>query len=176
MGEREHTLRPAEVAQAVHAKVDEVAAIGQVVRHQLRRGGRQQHLAAVSDRAQASAADHRGAEVVALVAQLRVPGVQRHPHPQRRAVGPVLGGQRALGVERRRQRVAGAREDGDDTVTLPLLDRAHAAVRGDRRVEDLVMARDRVGHRRGRCLPQPRRALDVGQQERDRPRRHPERR
>ena len=88
-----------------------------------------------------------------LVAQLRLAGVHRHPHPQLGARRPRLGCERSLGVERRGDGVGGPAERADDAVTLALLDRTHPAVRDDRLVEQLVVRGDGDRHRLRRRLP-----------------------
>jgi hypothetical protein len=56
----------------------------------------------------------------------------------------------------------------DSTVrgALALLDRANSVMGGDYIGHHLVEARDRLGILRGLALPQPRRALDIGQKQR----------
>jgi len=55
---------------------------------------------------------------------------------------------------------------GDDRIAFTLLDRPHATRRDDRVVEDLVVPGDRPVHLVVAGVPQPRRALHVGEQER----------
>ena len=171
---RKDLLGAPEVAQAMHAQIDQLHAIGQAIDDEIVRRARQQRLPAVRDRPQPRAAIDRLAEVVALVAQLRLGGVQRDPHPQRRRGRPRLRVQRGLGVQRRGERIRRAGKRRDDAVALALLDRAHPAVPADRILQQCVATGDRQRHRIGVGLPQPRRALDVGQQERHRPRREVE--
>ena len=63
-------------------------------------------------------------------------------------------------------RVRRTRERGHDAVALTLLLGPHAAVCGDRRSDDLVVALHRGSHCVCIGLPQQRGALDVGEQER----------
>ena len=71
-------------------------------------------------------------------------------------------------LQRAGHRVRGAGERDDEAVALALLDGPHAVVGGDRVGQRLVEALDGGLHRLGLGLPQPRRTLDVGQQQRDR--------
>ena len=117
-------------------------------------------------------ADHRVTHVIAPVAQLCLAGVDRHPHLD---AGHLLG-QRPLHIHRRRDRIGRPRERGHHAVALALLDGTHPTMSGDTLVDHGVVAGDDRPGRVRRPLPQPRRPLDVGQQERDRACRHHERR
>ena len=79
MAELEHPLRPMEILQAVRAEVQQRRAVGQTVGDEIRGCVRHENLATVSARAQPCAPNDGVAEVVALVAELRVAGVQRDP-------------------------------------------------------------------------------------------------
>ena len=102
-----------------------------------------------------------GPDVVALVAQLHVAGVHADAQLDRCQRCP-------LQVQRAGHRVGGARERDHEAVALALLDRTHTVVGGDDVRQRLVEARDGGRHRLGLGLPQPRRTLDVGQQQRHR--------
>ena len=134
--------------------------------------GRLRHhdLAAVRDRHQPRRTVHRRAVVVA-VAQLRLAGVQAHPHPQRRRSAPTLRrAARAARRPRRRPRRDARRERGVDAVAGRLDDVAAVRARSpSRRIASWRASA--AAHRVGVLLPQARRALEVGEQERHRPRR-----
>ena len=174
MHEHEHVLRAAQVTQAMHAAVDQLDAGGQPVDDQVARGARQHRLPAAGDRAQPRTPGQREAEVVALIAQLGIGCVQGDPHPQIEPIRPHDRAQLELGLQRRRHRVRRARERAHHAVALPLLDRADAVMICDRPVEDRVRLRDRARHRVGKPRPQASRAVDIGQHERHRARRHVE--
>ena len=78
-----HALGTTKVLQPVRTEVGDVRAIGQLIGDQSGGGVGHEDLVAVPDRSKAGAADHRLAEVVALVAQLGFAGVDRHPHMER---------------------------------------------------------------------------------------------
>ena len=160
-----HTLGARQVPQSGQAQVDERRALGQVVEHQC--GGRfgDEHLAAMTAGPQPCAPDDGTADVVALVTQLRFTGVDGHAYRQ-----PVeLLVQLPLCIERGPQRVLRCGERGDDGVALALLHRPHTTCCAHGGVQDLVVAGDRSGRFVLIRLPQTRRALNVGQQERDGP-------
>ena len=102
-----------------------------------------------------------GPDVVAFVAQLDLAGVDTDAQPDRRQRCP-------LQIEGARHRITGAGERDDEAVALALLHRPHPAVAGDDVRECAVEPRDGFRHLLGLGLPQPRRALDVGQQQRHR--------
>ena len=162
----EHPLGPGEVAQVVLAEIDELDAGKELVAHELRGQSRADDLAAVRRRHQARGTVEGRAEVVA-VADLGRPGVQADPHPQRSGVGPRLGGQCPLQLDRRGHRRRRGRERREATVAGRLDD--GAAVGADHVAEDLVVARQRRLHRVGVLLPEPRRPFEVGEHERHRP-------
>ncbi len=114
VGEREHVLRPPEVAKTMGAEVDERGALRQPLDDEVVDRAREQRLPAVRDPPQPRAATQGDAEVVALVAQLCLGGVQRDPDaparcpPARRAArapaGPRAPPHRVRGAGRRRPR------------------------------------------------------------------------
>ena len=167
MRELPHPLGPTQVLEAMGTEIEQADLLRQAVDHQCRGRFRHQDLPTVSDRPKASAADHRLSEVVPLVSQLRLAGVDGHTDAQADAVGPRLPGQSALRVDRGRNGVRGAGEGADDAVAFTLLDRPDAGVGRDGLVQEGIVAWDGLGHPTGRCLPASRAALDVGQQERD---------
>ena len=87
MLELEDPLWMLQILEAVFAHVAEAAAIsrpfGQRLSHHLRGCGGKERLAPVRESPNPSAAVHGGAVVVTL-AQVRLAGVQAHPHPQLR--------------------------------------------------------------------------------------------
>ena len=110
---------------------------------------------------------------VALVADRRLAGVQPHPHPHRRAVGPRVGLERALGGDRGADGVPGAAERVEERVALRV--DLRAAVGGERLAHDPAVVARHLGVGVAELLEQPGRALDVGEHERDgsgRQRRH----
>ena len=144
-----HTFRTSQVLETMQTKIEQCRAIGQPVGNQ--RGGdiRDQHLPAVPARAQPSAADDRQAEVVALVPQLGLAGVNRHPHRERDAITPALGTEQLLRAQAGGDGVRRSAERAHDAVTLALLDGAHSAVCRDGFLENLVMPRHGGRHRVG---------------------------
>ena len=110
---------------------------------------------------------------VALVDELGLARVEADPHPQDALRRPPLRADRALEVDGRRDRVAGAGEDEERAVPGPVhlvpvptarrLPHQLPQARADRPVP--------VSER----VQEPRRALDVGEEERDRPDRQPPR-
>ena len=148
--------------------LDQARAAGDRIAHHLARGRRHQHLRAVREAAQARTTDERRTVVASGYAQLGLARMDGHAHPHRSTVGPGLRGQRPLGVQRRRQRVAGARERRHRGVALALLDRRMPAVSGDGGRDQLALARHHVRGARG-LPPETRRRLDVGQEKRDHP-------
>jgi hypothetical protein len=161
----EDPFGPPEVLQPVQAEVGECRAAGRAVTDEVDGRARDEHLAADADRAQPSATNDRGSEVVALVAEFDLARVDGHPHRDRRGIRPRLGLQSQLCVACCGERVRRERERRDDAVPFSLLDRSHAVVVDDRLVEDLVVPRDRGRGRIGIVLPPPRGTFHVGQQE-----------
>ena len=137
----------------------------EIVEHRLasqqrRRRVRQQDLTAVPGRHDPRRPVQRTTEVVA-VTLLSDSRVQTHPHRHSHtALSPQRGMQRTYRIgERRREPVTARRED--------------VAVKGvDRRAQHRVVNCELHPHRRRIVLPPARRALDVGEQERHRPRRN----
>jgi hypothetical protein len=73
-----------------------------------------------------------------------------------------------LQVQRAGHRVRSAGERDHEAVALTLLDRADSVTGGDDVGQHLIQVRNGGGHLVGLRLPHPRRALDVGQQQRHR--------
>jgi hypothetical protein len=157
----------AEVTEPVHAEIAE--------RHGDDRAGAQQEacrfaehdLPAVRGRADPCRAVHVEAEVV-VAGPRRLARVQADPDPHRGPIRPRPGREVALDRDRGGDRVVGPRERDEEPVArgADLM----AAVRGDRRPDDRVMRGEQLGVASAQALEQPRRALDVAEQEGDRAR------
>ena len=117
----------------------------------------------MSDPSQPRTTTQRDPEIVALVAQLRLGGVQGDSHLELQPTRPHLLAQRLLGLERRGHRIRGAGERRHHAVAFALLAGPHAAVTTDCFRQQRIMYPNRRGHRIGIQLPQSGRALDVGQ-------------
>ena len=133
-----------------------------VVEHRRRRG-RGEDLAAVAGGHDARRAVHAEA-VVALLGEDQLAGVQSHAHPQLAILRPVVSLQRALPVRGRGCGVPRPREDVEERVALCV--HLGPAMHG----EHLVQQPPVIGqHRRiavAELLHEPRRSLDVREQER----------
>ena len=165
MDELEDALRR-QVAQPVLAQVAQRGARRQVVADQVGRRRREQHLAAVAGRQQPRQPVQGRGAVGAVAVGVGRAGVQRQPHPQRLGqpgVGPRLGQQRPLGVERRGHRGRGGGEGGQQRVADRPGD--DAAVVGDGGAEDRLVAGDGGRHGPGVVAPEAGAALDVGEEE-----------
>ncbi|RWQ57648.1 MAG: hypothetical protein EOS82_01285 [Mesorhizobium sp.] len=99
MAELPHPLRSPKVLQAVRAEVTQVGVVRKAVGDQVAGGAGENGLAAVGDRPQAGAADHRPPHVVVVAPQLGLAGVQGDPDPKHLASGPGLVGKGALRME-----------------------------------------------------------------------------
>jgi len=155
-----------EVLEPMPAEVSERHPSGQGMLHEASGGRRDQHLPAVAGLGDPGRPVHVKAEVV-VPAQDSLPGVQAHPDPQGTLHRPIVGGQAPLGghggldrphraTERHEQGIA----FGADLDAAAFLD----GVTHDRRigVSDRHIAVAQL-------LQQPRGALDVAEQEGDRP-------
>ena len=104
---------------------------------------------------------------VALVADRRLARVEAHSHPDLRTVRPGVGAQGALGSDRSSRGVARAREREEEGVALGV-DLGPAGASERLADEPPVLANDlRVAI--SELLQEPGRALDVREDERDRP-------
>jgi hypothetical protein len=132
-----------------------------VRRDQLTRRLRHQHLAAV-----ASGRDARRAmdvdPHVTLVRQERLAGMHAHPHADRSL-------QLRLRLARCRQRIRRTRERDEERI--PLSVHLDAAVTTEHATQHAAVVRQRIGIRIAEPVQQPRRALDIREEERDRSRR-----
>ncbi len=159
-------LGSGQVLEPVLAEVAQRRDVRQPVRCEQRRGrGGDQHLPAVP----AGRDPRRAVDVladVALVGDVRSAGVHAHPEPDR-ALAEVLDDPRS-----RPYRSRSGREGEEERVALGV--DLHPVVRGGRGPHQPPVLEQRRGVRLGpELVQQPRRALDVGEQERHRPRRQP---
>jgi hypothetical protein len=91
--------------------------------------------------------------------------MKRHTHAKLCCFGPRLAMKRALRVERRDERVGSSVERRAKSVAAGL---EHVAVVVANAVaQQRIVARQRGAHRRSVRFPEPRAALDVGEQKRD---------
>ena len=157
--ELHHPFGAGQIAQRMGAQVGERDVWRELVDDKRFRRAGQHGLTAVGQVAQPGGAVDRRADVVGLVAQLYVAGVDADAQLDRCQRCP-------LQVQRTGHRVGGARERDHEAVALALFHGSHALVGGDRVRQCLVEARDSGLHRLGLGLPQPGRTLDVGQQQR----------
>ena len=118
----------------------------------------------MAGRGNASGAVHAEPDV-ALTADRRFAGVHAHAHAQLCVARPLVRGKRTLGVDGRADRVLRPAERGEEGVALGI--DLPAVVRGERVADDaLVLGEDRAVVV-AQLLEQPRRALDVGEEEGD---------
>ena len=147
-----HPLRPRQIAEAMLSQITKIPAIT----HQRRGRLRGHDLPAVRDTHQPGATVQRRPEVVP-VAQLGFAGVQPHPHRQH-----IL--QTGLRVDHRVHRVRRGREHRGYPVAGVLEQMPLVLV--DHVPQDRVVLHQQRPHRFGFVLPQPRRTLNIGEQER----------
>ena len=162
-----YPLRTTEALEPVRAEIAQHHAVGQAIDHEIVGRARQHRLSTVGGVPEPGTADDRGALVVAGIAKVDLAGVERHPDSDGRGFGPRLFEECPLRIQSRRERFGWLRERGDDTVALALLDRPHARVEVDRRIEQRVVAGDRGGGDFSAGLPHPGGALHVGQEQGD---------
>ncbi len=161
-----HALGTREVTQAVFAEVDQLAVRRHGVAQQLLGRQRDEYLAAVGCAHETRRLVHRGAVVVALT---RLSGSRVNPdaYSQTADVAPVLCCDGALCRDCGECSGFGSSEGAVDAVAGHLHD--VSVVGGDCVTQDPVVACQHVFHRLGVLLPEAGRALEVGEQERDRP-------
>ena len=161
LGDRD---RLGHVPQPMKAEIDDLGVLDRTSDE--RRGGRRQHdLAAVRRRHEPGTSVEGGAEVV-LTTFLGLTGVQPHADLDRRT-GPRLVIEASLGRDRSGDPVGGALEGDGERVTRRREDIPAIALDG--LTHQHVVAAHGIARRLGVALPQARRPLDVGEQERDRP-------
>ena len=162
--ELKDALRSDQVLQSPLAHVAQRDIGRKMIAHQFLGGQRQQDLSAVRCFHQPRRAVQRRA-IVITTALFRRAAVQGHPRLDGE-VAPGVGLQRPLRGKTRRNRIGRDRKRRMGTVASGLDDIAVVSLDGV--AQDLIVVRQRLLHRRVLRLPQPRAALDVGEQERDR--------
>ena len=160
----EQMLGSRQTLQMVFTEVDQRPLI---FREQLRRRGRNEHLTAVTSGANPGCSIDDRPEVVP-VTFVRRPRVQPHAHLDVSVLRPPLRDELPLGVDRRGRRVRRRRERGRKPVTARRED--VAAVVPDCTRDQPIVVGEGLGHRLLGSVPQHRRVLDIGEQERHRPR------
>jgi hypothetical protein len=95
--------------------------------------------------------------------------MQAHPDPHRDPVGPVMHGQRPLRRHAAPDRIP--RRPEHDEEAVPLGPHIPPAERGKRGAQQGALSRERLAVPVTKSVQQHRRALDVAEQHRDRPRR-----
>jgi hypothetical protein len=149
----------------VLTQIHEHHTLGQHVTRQIGSRVRADDLTAVRNGLQSRRTIHRRTEIIA-VAKLRHPGMDPDPCPQRLTHSPSLGTHRQLAVDRRAHRSIRGREHRVHTIPAAL---DHlAAVRRDSDTQDLIVSRQGSPHRVRLQIPQPRRNLEIREQERHR--------
>ena len=162
----EQALRLGQVLQPVLAEVREREP-GVLLGQQVVRGVRDQHLPAVPGRADPRAPVDPDPDV-ALRGRRRLGGVDAHPDPELPPVRPRVAGEGSLPLARRPERVARPREGDEEGVALRV--DLVPAVRRERLAEEPPVILEHRGVPLGAEVPQqPRRALDVREQEGDGP-------
>ena len=161
MAELNYPFGARQIAQRVSAQIGQPGIGRQTVDdHVLGRAG-QHRLPAVRQIAQPRGPIDGRTDVVALVAQLDLTGMDADAQPDR-------GQRRLLQIQGTQNGIAGAPERDHETVALALFDRPHPVVGGDGVGDGLIEARESGGHLLGLGLPQPRRTFDVCQKQRHR--------
>ena len=153
-----------DVLQLCLAEIDDARSLRQVVSEQGPRRLREQDLAAVSRGADPGRADDVETEVT-LVADRGLSGVQAHPHLHRHSLGPRVRRQLALGADRRPHRIPCSGERVEECVALRI--DLRPAVRSEGLADDLPVVSCHVRVCVTELLQEPRRSLDVGEDERD---------
>ena len=154
----------AEVLQAVRAERLDACQRRQVIAAEVVRRLGQQRLAAVACRQQTRNPVQRRAEII-TVAQLDRTRMERHAHAELGSFRPRLPVNRTLRVEGRRHRVGRRVERRAEGIAAGLENVAVVIV--DAMAQQGVVARKGGAHRHGVRFPQPRAALDVGEEQRD---------
>ena len=135
----------------------------QLAGDQLARGARDEHLPAVSGRADPRRTVHVQSDVI-ILSDLRLAGVDAHPHAHVDALGPTLRGQRALRAHRGGDRVARPHEGDEERVALGV--DLVTVVLVERRPQQALMLGQHLGVAATQPRQQPRRTLDVAEQKR----------
>ena len=158
-------LRALEVRHLRLAEVPQPDVLGQVVLDQPGGRAREEDLAALPDVTDARSLVDGEADV-AVAAGDSLTGVEAHPHLHLVAAGPRLGAKRGLGRSGRRDRRARTAENSEEGISLPVdLDSAGGLERpGEQPIVGRQQLRVAVA---ADLFQQPRRALDVREQEGD---------
>jgi hypothetical protein len=160
----EDSFGTTQVAQAVLPQVDQPHTLGQRVTRQRLGRVRNEHLTAMGEGHQPGASIQRPIHVLPWRTQPALVRVQSHAHQNWTRVVPRLGSEPLLSLEDRAQRIRCRNERSGHSIAHRREDDTLIAF--DRAAHDLVVPRDRLLHRLGVLLPQPRRTLDVGEEER----------
>ena len=166
-GELEQPHRPVQALQPVLARVDQrEAQLLFLILHQGLRRLRDQHLPAAGRRADPRRPVHRQTRIPAP-GRDRLTGVDADPDPDRRAGRPLVARQRPLDLHRAQH---GLLRPGErDKKSIPLRVHLMTAMHGDRRPNQPPMLSQHLRIAFPQRLDQPRRPLDVREQEGDRP-------
>jgi hypothetical protein len=156
------------VGQPVTAEREQRHSLGKLPPRHVAYGGGEKHLSAVPGGEEPGEPVQPRRVVIPVRRRLRRGEMERHPHPQRTGLRPGFGGEGALGRDGggdgpRRFRQSGLKRIADRLEMV-------AAVGANRLAEDRVMALDGAPHGGPVALPEPGRALDVGEEEGDGPR------
>jgi hypothetical protein len=166
MDQSQDVLGAGQALELLHADVGQPDPSRKLVGDQLRSGPRKQDLATPRKGAQPSRPIQR-LSVVAALAQLGLPRVQRHPGGQDQAGWPGFGGQCLLQPQGGVYGVTRPPKDRQRGVPLALgLDQA-ASVGGHGRLDQRLMPGERSPHRGPVQLPELGGTFAVGQQEGD---------
>jgi hypothetical protein len=164
----EELVHPLWLQQISEAVLAEIAEFGPgrkgVAGEELNRRG-EQDLPTVTGPQQPSKAVERSGEVVASLVWRRFPGVQRHPHPERTDLAPILYKECPLSIESGRNGLRGRRKGGLHRIPDGL--EVGPPMRLDRGIEQGNVTLDCSCHRLPVPLPERSAALDVGEEEGD---------
>ena len=161
----EDPFRVAEIAEPVLAEIRE---FDRLAPHEFTRGCRHQDLTSVGHTHQAGRAVHPTSVVVA-VARFGLARVNSDPHCQRSGLPPLLAAERDLCCDRGIDGIVCRGERGVVPVAGGLHHMPTMAL--DRLAQDRVVAGEGSLHCVGVLFPEARRALEIGEEERHRPRR-----
>ena len=155
-----------QVLQPVGSEVAQRLAVGQVLFDEGAGGLRDDDLAAMSGRGHTRGVVDVEADVL-VAHERRLARVQAHAHTKRHALRPLMLRKPGLRGGGRAARVDSALEDAEERVALGA--KLPPAAPGESRTQDLVVRRLRLDVAVADLLHEARRALDVGEEERDRP-------
>ena len=165
MQQLEDPLRLQQIAQPVLPQIPQLGPRGQGTTGQLLDGLGEQDLPAMASCQQPREPVQRGRQVVPPRIRRGFSRMQRHPHPQRAEIAPVLGQERALAGDGGPQRLFRRGEGGLGAIADGLVE--DPVVGGNQTLQDGQLPIDRLPH--GGPIPLPERgtALDVGEEEGD---------